>query len=51
MDVARGFFTPLGQRTRAAMAELPDADLRAAHRVLVAVVQAMRGYHGELTGD
>ncbi|MBF6164950.1 winged helix-turn-helix transcriptional regulator [Streptomyces gardneri] len=51
MDVARGFFTPLGRQTRAAMAELPDADLRAAHRVLVAVVRAMREYHDDLTGE
>ncbi|MGK8525129.1 MarR family winged helix-turn-helix transcriptional regulator [Nocardia asteroides] len=49
MDVARGFFTPLGRQTRAAMAGLPDADLRAAHRVLVAVVHAMRDYHEGLT--
>lgn len=33
------------------MAELPDADLRAAHRVLVAVVHAMREHHDELTGE
>ncbi|MFE7741543.1 MarR family winged helix-turn-helix transcriptional regulator [Nocardia sp. NPDC057455] len=51
MDVARGFFTPLGRQTRAAMADLPAADLAAAHRVLVAVVQAMREYHDELTGE
>ncbi len=51
MDVARGFFTPLGRRTRAAMAELPDEDLRAAHRVLVAVVLAMRDYRAHLTGE
>ncbi|MEU2042991.1 MarR family winged helix-turn-helix transcriptional regulator [Nocardia niwae] len=51
MDVARGFFTPLGRRTRAAMADLADADLRGAHRVLVAVIQAMREYHDELTGE
>jgi DNA-binding MarR family transcriptional regulator len=51
MDVARGFFTPLGRQTRAAMAELPDADLAGARRVLVAVVQAMREYHDELTGE
>ncbi len=51
MDVARGFFTPLGRQTRAAMAGLPDEDLRAAHRVLVAVVLAMRDYHADLTGE
>ncbi|CAM4449751.1 MarR family winged helix-turn-helix transcriptional regulator [Nocardia ninae] len=39
---AENFFIPLGQRTRAAMAEFPDADLLAAHRVLTAVVDALR---------
>jgi DNA-binding MarR family transcriptional regulator len=48
MAVARGFFLPLGQRTRSAMAELPDQDLHAAHRVLVAVIDAMRGHFGHL---
>lgn len=33
------------------MAEPPDADLRAAHRVLVAVVHAMRERHHGLTGE
>ncbi|MFI6172466.1 MarR family winged helix-turn-helix transcriptional regulator [Nocardia sp. NPDC051052] len=49
MEVASSFFTPLGLRTRAAMADLPEADLLAAHRVLTAVVGAMRTYFTELT--
>ncbi|TQM33239.1 MarR family winged helix-turn-helix transcriptional regulator [Nocardia bhagyanarayanae] len=48
MAVAAGFFGPLGARTRAALAELPDADLRAAHRVLVGVTAALREFHAEL---
>ncbi|MFF0531892.1 MarR family winged helix-turn-helix transcriptional regulator [Nocardia amikacinitolerans] len=47
MAVAAGFFGPLGARTRAALAELPDADLRAAHRVLVGVIAALREFHAE----
>ncbi|MEU4311309.1 MarR family winged helix-turn-helix transcriptional regulator [Nocardia sp. NPDC024068] len=49
MAVAGGFFHPLGRRTRSAMAELPTADLTAAHRVLNAVVAAMREHHASLT--
>ncbi|MCX4091825.1 MarR family winged helix-turn-helix transcriptional regulator [Nocardia sp. alder85J] len=49
MAVASEFFTPLGARTREGTAELPDADLAAAHRVLTAIVAAMRRYHAEPT--
>jgi DNA-binding MarR family transcriptional regulator len=48
MDVARGFFTPLGEQTRAALAGLPDADLAAAHRTFAALVDAMRAFRAEL---
>ncbi|WP_019926304.1 MarR family winged helix-turn-helix transcriptional regulator [Nocardia sp. BMG111209] len=48
MAVARDFFTPLGARNREGTAELPDADLAAAHRVLTAIVAAMWRYHAEL---
>ena len=50
MSVAAGFFGPLGSRTRAAMAALPDADLTAAHRVLVSVTTALREFYAEIPG-
>ncbi|MEU1983262.1 MarR family winged helix-turn-helix transcriptional regulator [Nocardia sp. NPDC019395] len=49
MAVAGEFFHPVGQRTRSAMSALPTADLLAAHRVLNAVVTAMREHHTDLT--
>ncbi|MEV3960185.1 MarR family winged helix-turn-helix transcriptional regulator [Nocardia sp. NPDC050193] len=49
MSVAEEFFHPLGRRTRSALAALPTADLAAAHRVLTAVVSAMRDHHAALT--
>lgn len=48
LDAARAFFTPLGMHTRAATADLPDADLAAAHRVFTALIDAMRRFQGEL---
>jgi DNA-binding MarR family transcriptional regulator len=48
MDTARAFFAPLGLHTRTAMAELPDADLAAAHRTFNALIEAMRLYRDEL---
>jgi DNA-binding MarR family transcriptional regulator len=48
MDTARAFFAPLGLHTSNAMAELPDADLVAAHRVFTALIEAMRRYQDEL---
>ena len=48
MEVARGFFTPLGEHTRRALAEIPDEDLDAAHRTFTAVIEAMRAFRGEL---
>ncbi|WP_083410294.1 MarR family winged helix-turn-helix transcriptional regulator [Mycolicibacterium rutilum] len=48
MAVARGFFTPLGQRTRGALEGLSDADLAAAHRTFTALIEAMREFRGEL---
>jgi DNA-binding MarR family transcriptional regulator len=48
LDTARSFFTPLGVHTRAALDELPDADLAAAHRVFAALISAMRHFQGEL---
>ncbi len=48
MDTARLFFTPLGAHTRAALDDLPDADLTAAHRVVTALIVAMRRFQTEL---
>lgn len=48
MDVARGFFTPLGESTRDALAGLPDEDLTAAHRTFGALIEAMRRFRNEL---
>ncbi|MFD6395870.1 MarR family winged helix-turn-helix transcriptional regulator [Nocardia sp. NPDC060249] len=48
MSVAAGFFGPLGSRTRAALSALPDADLTAAHRVLISVTAALREFYAEL---
>ncbi|WP_407661862.1 MarR family winged helix-turn-helix transcriptional regulator [Mycolicibacterium chlorophenolicum] len=51
MQVAREFFTPLAEHLREALAELPDDDLRAAHRVFGAVVDAMGAFRDDLAGD
>jgi len=48
MAVARSFFTPLAGHTHAAMADLPDEDLAAAHRVFTALIAAMRAFEEEL---
>jgi DNA-binding MarR family transcriptional regulator len=48
LDTARAFFAPLGTHTRAATADLPDADLAAAHRVFTALMDAMRRFRDEL---
>ena len=50
LDTARSFFNPLGMHTRAALNDLPDTDLAAAHRVFVALVAAMRRFQTEM-GD
>jgi MarR family transcriptional regulator, organic hydroperoxide resistance regulator len=47
--VARAFFTPLGDHTSAALDGLPDADLKAAHRVFGALAAAMRTFQDELS--
>ncbi len=47
MAVARAFFTPLADYSRGAMADLPDADLHAAHRTFCAVVEAMRRFRSD----
>jgi DNA-binding MarR family transcriptional regulator len=48
MDVARGFFSPLAEHTRRAMADISDRDLAAAHRTFTAVIDAMRAFRSEL---
>jgi DNA-binding MarR family transcriptional regulator len=48
LDTARSFFNPLGMHTRAALDELSDADLAAAHRVFTALIAAMRHFQSEL---
>ncbi|MEE6139967.1 MarR family winged helix-turn-helix transcriptional regulator [Mycobacterium sp. 050128] len=49
LATAGSFFSPLGMHTRAALDDLPDADLAAAHRVFVALVAAMRHFQAELS--
>ncbi|MFD6159854.1 MarR family winged helix-turn-helix transcriptional regulator [Nocardia sp. NPDC060256] len=49
MTAARDFFLPVGASTRAAMAELPDEDLQAAHRVLVQVIAGLRAHFDQVT--
>lgn len=50
LATARSFFGPLGTHTRLALVGLSDDELRAAHRVLVALMSAMRNFRAEL-GD
>ena len=48
MNMARSFFTPLGDYTHNALAELSDADLAAAHRTFTAVTGAMQAFRRNL---
>jgi DNA-binding MarR family transcriptional regulator len=48
MELAQTFFAPLGIHLRDALAELPDRDLIAAHRVFSALIEAMSTFEGEL---
>ena len=48
LDTARSFFTPLATYNQAALKDLPDADLTAAHRVFSALIAAMREFQTEL---
>ncbi|WP_156738416.1 MarR family winged helix-turn-helix transcriptional regulator [Mycobacterium sp. E2699] len=48
MATARSFFTPLGAHTRAALDDLPENDLAAAHRVFGALIAAMGHFQDEL---
>jgi DNA-binding MarR family transcriptional regulator len=48
LETARSFFNPLGMYTHAALSDLPDADLAAAHRVFAALIAAMRRFQTDL---
>jgi len=48
MALAHAFFTPLGIHLRSALAELPDNELQAAHRVFRAMIAAMSTFESEL---
>jgi DNA-binding MarR family transcriptional regulator len=48
MELAHGFFNPLGAHTRAALTGLPDRDLLAAHRVFAAMIAAMSTFEAEI---
>lgn len=49
LEVARAFFTPLSVHTHAALTQLSDVDLQAAHRVFTALIVAMRGFQTDLS--
>jgi DNA-binding MarR family transcriptional regulator len=49
IEVGRAFFTPLADHTHRALADLPDDDLAAAHRVFTAVLAAMGGFRTDLS--
>ena len=51
MELVHAFFTPLGSHLRSALAELPDKDLVAAHRVFSAMIAAMSTLEGELVAQ
>jgi DNA-binding MarR family transcriptional regulator len=48
LATAQSFFSPLGVHTRVALADLPDTDLTATHRVLSALIEALRSFQDEL---
>jgi DNA-binding MarR family transcriptional regulator len=49
MTLAHEFFRPLGEHLSAAMADLSDKDLVAAHRVFAAMIAAMSTFEDELS--
>jgi len=51
MELAHAFFAPLGVHLRSALAELPDKDLMAAHRVFTAMIAAMATFESELVAQ
>lgn len=48
MALARSFFTPLGAELHTALADLPDRDLAAAHRVFTSMIEAMESFESRL---
>lgn len=48
MALAHTFFSPLGKHLRSAIADIPDKDLIAAHRVFTAMIAAMSTFEDEL---
>ncbi|WP_077090202.1 MarR family winged helix-turn-helix transcriptional regulator [Mycobacterium rhizamassiliense] len=51
MTMAHSFFRPLGAQMSAAMTDLSDKDLAAAHRVFTAMIDAMTTFEDELTHE
>jgi DNA-binding MarR family transcriptional regulator len=51
MELAHAFFAPLGIHLRAALADLPDKDLMAAHRVFTAMIDSMSMFESELAAQ
>ncbi len=46
--LARSFFNPLGAELHSALADVPDRDLTAAHRVFLAMMAAMSTFESQL---
>jgi DNA-binding MarR family transcriptional regulator len=51
MSLARDFFSPLGVHLNAALADLSEDDLSAAHRVFTAMIAALSTYGDELVNQ
>lgn len=51
MALARSFFTPLGAELHSTLADLPDRDLAAAHRVFTAMIEAMSTFEAQLAAE
>jgi DNA-binding MarR family transcriptional regulator len=51
MELADAFFAPLAVHLHSALAELPDTDLKAAHRVFTAMIAAMSTFESELVAQ
>jgi DNA-binding MarR family transcriptional regulator len=49
MEVAAEFFVPLATHTKNALADLPDEDLVAAHRVMHALIEGLQTFKTDLT--
>ena len=51
LDVARRFFATLAELNHSHLANVPDADLEAAHRVFGALLDSMREFRSGLATD